>query len=246
MFGRRRSETSRPVDAESLDQETPRRANPEYSPLEAVYPMQKVNVRWHTLDGGEVSVPGQLQSVDGEMVDVWINRHAPSFNPKKSHPDDRVWIDAPSGNHTYVFGGWLIGMRSPDTLVVMVNGLPRRDQRRQYVREMVDLPAQSFEMMGPDDEPTGPVYETVVHDLSGGGVRLEMSHQVQKDEVLLLHIDLGHVTFDAVVTVVDVFQTINGRKFVRGSFLEIEERFRREVIRFVFREQIRKARLTPP
>jgi hypothetical protein len=59
--------------------------------LDVAYPMQRVRIRWHTLNGGEVAVPGQVQSVNGQVVEVWFDRNAPSFNPL--HSDDQVWID---------------------------------------------------------------------------------------------------------------------------------------------------------
>jgi c-di-GMP-binding flagellar brake protein YcgR len=205
--------------------------------------MQRVTIRWHSLDGGEVAIPGQLQSIDGELIAVWFDRSSASFNPLRG--DDQIWIDAVANSHTYVFAGWLIGMRPPDTLVILVKGLPRRDQRRQYVREMVDLPPQTIVPLNDQGEPEGEVQEVVVLDLSGGGARLELKVPVPNGSSLQLTLDLGHVVFDCVVTVVDSLQTFTGRQIVRGAFSRISERFRRDVIRFVFSEQLRKARLTP-
>jgi c-di-GMP-binding flagellar brake protein YcgR len=177
------------------------------------------------------------------MVEAWFDRSAPSYDPRRTHVDDQVWIDAISGAATFVVAGWLIGMRSPDTLVIMVKGLPRRDQRRQYVREPVELPSQVVVPVDADGEPIGDRQLAKIHDLSGGGVKLELHGQVTKDSRLMLTLELGDVSFDATVAVVDTFRTVRGRQFVRATFVEIEERFRREVIRFVYREQIRRSRL---
>ncbi|HZO24559.1 MAG TPA: PilZ domain-containing protein [Chloroflexota bacterium] len=125
----------------------------------------------------------------------------------------------------------------------MVKGLPRRDQRRQFVREIVELPAQTVVPVDADGEPIGDRQLVKVHDLSGGGVKLELHQEVQKDDLLMLNLELGEVSFDAIVSVVDTFRTVTGRQFVRSAFVDIEERFRREIIRFVFREQLRKSRL---
>jgi hypothetical protein len=193
------------------------------------------------MDGGESSVPGQVQSIDGELVEVWFDRTAPSFNPR--HSDDHVLIDVPSGEDTLVFPGVLIGMRPPDTLVILVYGLPRRDQRRQYVREQVELPAQLAVELDASGRKVGEAQEIDVVDLSGGGIRFEVTQPVAPQSRLQLTLDVGTGPFDVVVSVIDSYQTMSGRQFARCCFLEISERFRIDVIRFVFREQLRKARL---
>jgi c-di-GMP-binding flagellar brake protein YcgR len=212
--------------------------------VDVAYPMQRVMIRWHTLDGGEVSIPGQIQDVSDEIVEVWFDRNVSSYNPL--HSDDRVWLDTFEGNTTFVFSGWIIGMRPPDTMVINVDGLPRRDQRRQHVRELVSLPPQSVVKLGEDGEPTGPVTEASIHDLSGGGIRLELREDVPKGTKLLLTLDLHDEPFDAEITVVDVFRTLIGGYMARGYFSSIDERRRRDIIRFVFGAQLKKSRLPPP
>lgn len=117
----------------------------------------------------------------------------------------------------------------------------------QFVREIVELPAQTVVPVDADGEPIGePIGDrqlVKIHDLSGGGVKLELHQEVQKDDLLMLNLELGEVSFDAIVPVVDTFRTVTGRQFVRSVFVDIEERFRREIIRFVFRDQLRKSRL---
>ena len=112
----------------------------------------------------------------------------------------------------------------------------------QFVREIVELPAQTVVPVDADGEPIGDRQLVKVHDLSGG-VKLELHQEVQKDDLLMLNLELGEVSFDAIVPVVDTFRTVTGRQCVRSAFVDIEERFRREIIRFVFREQLRKSRL---
>jgi c-di-GMP-binding flagellar brake protein YcgR len=234
--------TSVDRDARTATQDGP---PPPSMGVDVAYPMQRVIVRWHTLDGGEVAIPGQIQDVDGEIVEVWFDRNSESYDPLRS--DDRVWIDALDGNTTYVFAGWIIGMRPPDTLVINVDGLPRRDQRRQYVREIVTLPPQPVVTLDEFGEPDGMVVEALVNDLSGGGIRLQMDAPVPKGTKLLITIDLtGDEPFDATVTVVDALQSLNGAHIIRGHFSSIDERRRRDIIRYVFREQIKKSRLAPP
>ena len=243
MFGRRSPAISRAEEVVPADTGAAAPVEPKRALLDVVHPMQKVRIRWHTLDGGETTIPGQLQSIDGEMIEIWFDRNAPGYDPLRTQMDDHIWIDAFSGVETYVFGGWLIGIRPPDTLVIMVKGLPRRDQRRQFVREIVELPAQTVVPVDADGEPIGDRQLVKIHDLSGGGVKLELHQEVQKDDLLMLNLELVEVSFDAIVSVVDTFRTVTGRQFVRSSFVDIEERFRREIIRFVFREQLRKSRL---
>jgi c-di-GMP-binding flagellar brake protein YcgR len=95
-------------------------------------------------------------------------------------------------------------------------------------------------------DPAGDVQEITVTDLSGGGLRLELEKPVPEDQRLMITFDLGDEPFDVIVKVVESIQTIKGRMIVRGYFDEIAERSRRDIIRFVFREQIRKSRLAPP
>src|SRR5262249_20274135 len=103
-----------------------------------------------------------IQSIYGEIVDVWFNRSSESFTPM--HSDDQIWIDTLSGDNTFVFSGWLIGRRPPDTMVILIKGLPRRDQRRQYVRERIDLPPQPLTPVDEKGEPIGPLQEVVLLD----------------------------------------------------------------------------------
>jgi c-di-GMP-binding flagellar brake protein YcgR len=212
--------------------------------LDIAYPMQRVRIRWHTLDGGEVAVPGQIQTVEGQVIEVWFDRNAPSYNPL--HSDDQVWIDTMGDLETYVYAAWIIGMRPPDTMVVLVQGLPRKDQRRQYVRERVGLPPMPMVPVNEFGDPAGDVQEINVTDLSGGGMRFELDKPVPADQRIMITFDLGEEPFDVVVKIVESVQTIKGRQIVRGYFDEITERSRRDIIRFVFREQIRKSRLAPP
>src|SRR5262249_14113628 len=139
MFGRRRPaathvEPDVPVAVASVEPAEPKR-----TVFDVVQPMQQVRIRWHTLDGGESTVPGEIRSIDGEMIEVWFDRSAPAVDRFRTLRDDQIWIDAFAGVDTYVFAGWLIGIRPPDSLVIMVKGVPRRDQRRLHVRELVDL-----------------------------------------------------------------------------------------------------------
>lgn len=211
--------------------------------LDIAYPLQQVRIRWHTLDGGEACVPGQIQTIDRELVEVWFNRNTPTYDPL--HADDQIWLDVLSGTHAYVFAGWLIGMRPPDTLVILVKGLPRRDQRRQYVRERVDLPPQIALPLDGEGREIGALQEVVLLDLSGGGVRMELSEPVPEDAILQLTLDVGTGPIEILVKIVGSYRTVTGRQIVRGYFREINERSRRDVIRFIFREQLRKARLAP-
>jgi c-di-GMP-binding flagellar brake protein YcgR len=212
--------------------------------LDVAYPMQRVRIRWHTLDGGEVAVPGQIQTVEGQTVTVWFDRNAPSYNPL--HSDDQVWIDTLGEAETYVYAAWITGMRPPDTMVVLVQGLPRKDQRRQYVRERVGLPPLPMVPVNEHGDPAGDMQEVTVTDLSGGGIRLEIERPVEQDQSIAITMDLGDEPFEVIVTIVESVTTIKGRQIVRGYFSEIPERCRRDIIRFVFREQIRKSRLAPP
>jgi hypothetical protein len=242
MYGFRRSPT-----AEIGRQQTNSPSGAETPPpppaiFDAAAPMENVRLRWHSMDGGESAVPGQVQSIDGELVEVWFDRNAPSYNPR--HSDDQIWIDVPSGEDTLVFIGVLIGMRPPDTLVILVYGLPRKDQRRQYVREHVEMAPQIAVEVDEANEPVGASQEIIVVDLSGGGIRFEMDRPVAAQARLQLTLDVGTGPFDSVVRVIDTYQTMSGRQFARACFLEISERFRIEIIRFVFRQQLKKARLT--
>jgi len=209
--------------------------------VDIAYPMQKVMIRWHTLDNGEVSIPGQILDVDGEVVSVWFNRNVSSYNPY--HADDRVWLDTFEGHVTQIFAGWLIGMRPPDTLVINIDGLPRRDQRRQHVRELVTLPPQPVVQLTEAGDPAGPVVEATVHDLSGGGVRIGLDMPLDKGTKFLLSLALDAEPFDVEVTVIDGLRSLTGGHIIRGFFSEIRESDRRSIVRYVFREQIRKARL---
>src|SRR5688500_7516527 len=102
MFGFRRSPTAE-IGVHNTVTASGAEAPPAPPPIfEATGAMESVRLRWHSMDGGESCVPGQVQSIDGEIVEVWFDRNAPSFNPR--HSDDQVWIDVPSGENTLVFG----------------------------------------------------------------------------------------------------------------------------------------------
>lgn len=242
MFGFRRSRTAEIGQHKSTRSSGAEALTPPPPIFDAAAPMENVRLRWHSMDGGESAVPGQVQSIDGEIVEVWFDRTAPSFNPR--HSDDQIWIDVPSGEDTLVFIGVLIGMRPPDTLVILVYGLPRRDQRRQYVREHVEMAPQTVLELDETNNPVGTSQEIIVVDLSGGGIRFELDRTLSAGARLQLTLDVGSGPFDSIVRVIDIYQTMSGRQFARACFLEISERFRIDVIRFVFKQQLKKARLT--
>src|SRR5687767_4811874 len=106
MFGRRSPVASRAEDVRPVETEVPAPVEEKRALLDVMYPMQQVRIRWHTLDGGETSIPAQVQSVDGEMIEVRFDRNAPSYDPLRTHVDDQIWIDAVSGAATYVSAGW--------------------------------------------------------------------------------------------------------------------------------------------
>jgi hypothetical protein len=90
MFGQRRAETNRPDDASEAEATSRGGSDGERGLIDVAYPMQQVSMRWHTFDGGEVGVGGQIQAVDGWLVDVGFDRTAPSDSPL--HSDDQIWI----------------------------------------------------------------------------------------------------------------------------------------------------------
>jgi c-di-GMP-binding flagellar brake protein YcgR len=209
--------------------------------LRFLRPLQRVEVRWHTLDGGEVAIPGQVQSVDGAALAIWFDRTAPGFNP--SHADDAVWLDVSGSDAVYVVPARLVGRQPPDILFLAVQGPARRDQRRHYVREVVDLPPVAGARLDQNGKPTGTTYLIRLIDLSGGGARFECSEQLQPDDLVELLLDLGDGRpFRAVVTALGPVDNPVGRCILRGYFSAIAERDRRRIIQYVFRQQIVKAK----
>ena len=217
------------------------RAGPDLSFL---YPLQRVKLRWHTLDGGEVTIAGQVQHVSGGLVEVWFDRDAAETSPMRA--DSQIWLDAGQGDVVHVVAGHVAERRPPDILVLAPTGYARRDQRRHYVREIVDLPSTMARLVSAEGYDLGEPFLIWPVDLSGGGIRFRVKEQMPTGEFRVrITVNLGADPFEVVAQPVGTYTTPGGEHIVRAFFAEISERRRRDIIQFVFRQQQLRPHVTP-
>ena len=227
------------MQAGAVSQEAPASPGTEHRAapdLSFLYPLQRVKLRWHTLDGGEVAIPGQVEDVGTELVEVWFDREAASTSPMRA--DSLIWLDAGQGDVVHVVAGRVVERRPPDTLVVAPTGYARRDQRRHYVREIVELPSMQARLLFEEGYELGEPFLIWPMDLSGGGIRFRVTEPLPACEVRVrIMVSLGGDPFAVVAQPVGTYQTPGGEHVVRAFFTQIEERRRREIIQYVFRRQ---------
>jgi hypothetical protein len=222
--------------------------------LSFITPMHRVELRWFMMDGAEITVPGQVQDINGDQLTVWFDRVAEGFDPLRPlREGQEAWLNVPGANNVHVVPGRVVG-RLPDQDVVTIQVISEAwtDQRRQYVRELVDLPPMLAARLDKYGEPTESLQVRLV-DLSAGGVRFESPTRLAKDdrvELVLQFEDAAAIR--AVVTIIGVFDRYGdevvdetSRKVIaRGAFTRIREQDRSRIVQYIFRQQALKRRRT--
>src|SRR3954451_2377261 len=95
--------------------------------------LEKVELRWRTYGGEYVAIPGQVQEIDQDLLMLWYNRNAPSYQPPEAAQVVEVVTTSPNGVGLVPAR---VRRRMPvDLMEVDVTGEVVWTQRRQYVRE---------------------------------------------------------------------------------------------------------------
>jgi len=215
--------------------------------------MQRVLLRWFQLDGGEIAIPGQIQTADQLRLVVWFDRTTPGYDARSMlREGGEVWLNIQAEGFVHVLPARVATRRLADLVILSPVGDAWQDQRRHYVRVSVDdLPPMAAAVIDADNKPTESCLVTVL-DLSGGGVRFETTQPIARGDrlELVLEIDAGQ-PIRAVVEVLDAFDVRGGVKIpglppkflARGHFTAVHERDRKRIIAYVFRQQPARRKL---
>lgn len=88
-------------------------------------------------------------------------------------------------------------------------------------------------------------YDALIKDISGGGLRLQMEHELVEDDIILLDLKEHFVGLNEIFgKVVTVFPKINKMHEYGIEFISIRERDRDMIIKYVFKRQIEIKRLS--
>ncbi len=120
----------------------------------------------------------------------------------------------------------------------------KKFQQRAFVRVDVALPVQIMNMEG-DQVVETPVIQAITKDISGGGAQIATSHKWALGTKLMVTIDypeIGPLTLKTEVVRLEQPQPDRTLFWVGIKFLEITEKDRSNIIRFIFKKQLEQRR----
>lgn len=120
----------------------------------------------------------------------------------------------------------------------------KKIQQRAFVRIDTALPVQIAEIVD-GQVIEGKIINAVTKDISGGGVQIAISHRWRIGTNLLVTVnypDIGSLTLKSQVVRVQQPQTDRAIFWVGIKFLEINEKDRGNIIKFIFKKQLEQRR----
>lgn len=150
-----------------------------------------------------------------------------------------------AGHAIYVFDTVVLGRDSaePPSLRLRVPQHFERLQRRHFVRIDARLPARYVPVLpaGPGSDPPAP-RKTQTVDISGGGVALYLAEPFEPGTLLDVFIDLPDTLVSATAEVVRIIRSDDRGHLAGLRFVDIRERDRDAIVRFIFQEQRERRR----
>ena len=168
-------------------------------------------------------------------------------------PGEALIVESPVANDArYMTRGTVISS-SRDSFTLDIDPLWERVQQRAFVRISAHgLPVRIVRLTPatPSDEiPAGEGAEDTVHDLidiSAGGIRFESSGDFEPGEEVICHFELpGSLCFVLPAQIIrspEQAVTISGKPSIAVEFVELDENNRSQLLRWVYREQVRRHR----
>jgi c-di-GMP-binding flagellar brake protein YcgR len=120
----------------------------------------------------------------------------------------------------------------------------KKIQQRSFVRIELSLPVQVTRLVD-DQSEEEPTIEAVTKDISGGGVQIATTHQWELGTKLLVTVhypEIGPITFRSEVVRIQQPQPDRVLFWVGVKFLEVNEKDRGNIIKFIFKKQLEQRR----
>ena len=120
----------------------------------------------------------------------------------------------------------------------------KKIQQRSFVRIELSLPVQVTRLVD-DQSEEEPTIEAVTKDISGGGVQIATTHQWELGTKLLVTVhypEIGPITFKSEVVRIQQPQPDRVLFWVGVKFLEVNEKDRGNIIKFIFKKQLEQRR----
>lgn len=120
----------------------------------------------------------------------------------------------------------------------------KKIQQRSFVRIELSLPVQITRLVD-DQTEEAPTIEAVTKDISGGGVQIATTQQWPLGTKLLVTVhypELGPITFKSEVVRIQQPQPDRVLFWVGVKFLEVNEKDRGNIIKFIFKKQLEQRR----
>jgi c-di-GMP-binding flagellar brake protein YcgR len=136
-------------------------------------------------------------------------------------------------------------MRPLPMLELVPTGPIQRGQQREHVRLRLTLAPSSVTVLHPDQTETR--LQATIINISAGGVLIRVRHPIQVGQQIRLRVELpeaaGVIGAVAEVLRVEAHHSDRGNHYDAGCrFLDLNERTRDLIIKFIFRYQARLAR----
>ena len=168
-------------------------------------------------------------------------------------PGETLIVETPVANDARYVTRAVVISSSPDEFVLEFAPLWERVQQRAFVRISAHgLPVRIVRLaqQTPDDRPRlddareGDVHDLV--DISAGGIRFESVGDYEPDEEVTCHFELpGSLCFVLPARIIrspEDLPSESGKPSVAVEFVDLDENNRSQLLRWVYREQVRRHR----
>jgi hypothetical protein len=169
-------------------------------------------------------------------------------------PGEALIIESPVANDARYVSRGIVVASSPDAFTLEIDPLWERVQQRAFVRISAHgLPVRIVRLAHhPAPSDSDVIHESgtdAVHDLvdiSAGGIRFESASDYEPDEDVICHFELpGSLCFVLPARTIrspEETVTVSGKPSVAVEFVGLDENNRSQLLRWVYREQVRRHR----
>lgn len=206
--------------------------------MEHVYVMQKVEVIEENAETGKRDVYfSRIEDI--KEGHIWITSPYRRGFYLPPHVGRTLTLKVPGDNCAYLFQATL--RRVENQLIslweIKPQGTPKRIQVREFVRVNMAISVRVEVMDGPD---LGERFTTLTRDLSAGGMRVVLQKALFVNSLVgVLIMVPGHpaIALKGKVLRVSEPETENDKMTGVIEFVDVDERVRKHIIRFLFHKQ---------
>jgi hypothetical protein len=202
---------------------------------------RRVQVSWIAADGQanvvEMTARGEVRTIFEETVWVWLDHDLPAeCCPALGQVVD---VLVSTGDALRLVPCRLAETSHGASLQLAVTGRASRIQRRLDVRAQVSLPPMSAVRLSENDVPLGLVGVRLL-DLSAGGACFQIPQSESTDRLrLMLRLN------DDDPPLTPTIEILESGLVSRGRFLAMPENERRQIVQYVYRQELAERRETP-